>query len=369
MLKKNMKTRNLFTASALIALLLASAHCTLAASDDVIVTKKAVTQIKAGEVLEVTILVQNNVEEITGAEVREYMIDAETIEAPQTPQEVAPQIAKDNRGGGLGWFDPYYKWIINLGPGEEKTLTYKIRPRTLGPFSIGPTEVVTNKGTYLSNPVYVTVKCNANKVCEGGLKENSINCPEDCPTGFKDSICNAVQDGICDPDCPQNMDLDCIKPACPDAKCEEAKGENYQTCPQDCKKPLVCGDGYCDQGENYGNCAKDCPSGGTDGYCDAVKDAKCDPDCPAKIDPDCSGACGNGVCEIPQGENRRTCPRDCPSGIKDGYCDAVTEGVCDPDCPGGTDSDCTGDNTLAYIIIAFVTALVVLFIYARLRKK
>jgi putative hemolysin len=56
----------------------------------------------------------------------------------------------------------------------------------------------------------------------------------------------------------------------------------------------VCGDGKCVLGENAQNCPQDCPSGTRDGACDALKDDRCDPDCteqgtPEK-DPDCSQA-------------------------------------------------------------------------------
>jgi len=51
-----------------------------------------------------------------------------------------------------------------------------------------------------------------------------------------------------------------------------------------------------------------------------------------------SQRCGDGVCG--QGENFKTCPQDCRSGIKDGYCDGVADGVCDSDCTASQDADC-----------------------------
>ncbi len=47
-----------------------------------------------------------------------------------------------------------------------------------------------------------------------------------------------------------------------------------------------CGDGTCGMPENYSTCPRDCPSGGIDGYCDKVKDGKVDPDCAEGEDPD-----------------------------------------------------------------------------------
>ncbi len=50
---------------------------------------------------------------------------------------------------------------------------------------------------------------------------------------------------------------------------------------------VECGDGFCDPGENYLFCPKDCPSGGGDRYCDGLEDGVCDPDCRPEADPDC----------------------------------------------------------------------------------
>ena len=52
------------------------------------------------------------------------------------------------------------------------------------------------------------------------------------------------------------------------------------------------------------------------------------------------GVCGDGTCAM--AENTGTCPKDCPSGASDGYCDGVRDGTCDPDCPQGGDTDCGG---------------------------
>jgi len=47
---------------------------------------------------------------------------------------------------------------------------------------------------------------------------------------------------------------------------------------------------------------------------------------------------GDSICD-PE-ENWISCPRDCPSGSEDGWCDRVKDGTCDPDCMEGVDSDC-----------------------------
>lgn len=49
----------------------------------------------------------------------------------------------------------------------------------------------------------------------------------------------------------------------------------------------VCGDGSCQFHESYENCPEDCPSGLRDDFCDMKADNKCDPDCSLEMDPDC----------------------------------------------------------------------------------
>lgn len=49
----------------------------------------------------------------------------------------------------------------------------------------------------------------------------------------------------------------------------------------------VCGDGSCQFHESYEDCPGDCPSGLRDDFCDMVEDKKCDPDCSLKMDTDC----------------------------------------------------------------------------------
>lgn len=48
----------------------------------------------------------------------------------------------------------------------------------------------------------------------------------------------------------------------------------------------VCGDGNCGFPENFAGCPQDCPSGGSDAYCDGVRDGIVDPDCLEGYDPD-----------------------------------------------------------------------------------
>jgi len=136
---------------------------------------------------------------------------------------------------------------------------------------------------------------------------------------------------------------------------------------------------FCDPNEDYLSCPSDCPLDKKDGICIKDADGICDPDCLPGVDPDCSqtvnqtitpnasaSGCGNGICDST--ETYLSCPQDCPSGGKDGYCDGVKDGICDPDCQKNQDPDCAAaparaetDDT-ARILIAAIFGVILLFI-------
>lgn len=210
--------------------------------------------------------------------------------------------------------------------------------------------------TNLMNLSFAEGKC-GDGMCTIG--ETFQNCPSDCLSGGKDGYCDSVSDGICDPDCRQNQDPDC----------NNSIEENES----------FCGDGVCNADENYLKCSFDCPSGGNDDYCDSVKDGICDSDCLQGADQDCvepenktsvqntsASGCGNTICDST--ETYYSCPQDCHSGGRDGYCDSVSDGICDPDCSPNQDSDCTPSSTPAKtdastkILIAAIFGVIMLFI-------
>jgi hypothetical protein len=257
---------------------------------------------------------------------------------------------------------PRYEWNFVLEPYSKKEIFYRVKPLTLGLMEISPTVAETVWGKFYSSSLIVKVKCNADGICQG--LENFKNCPQDCSSGGGDEYCDGIVDGICDPDCPKEVDPDCLPPMCGDDICEKERGEDYKSCPQDCERPAICGDGSCEKKENYGNCPQDCPSGSKDGYCDAVKDGKCDSDCPRNVDEDCF--CNkDGFCEV-ELENYGNCPEDCKSGSKDGYCDGIKDEICDLDCEAGEDADC-GKNYYEYLLLLLLIFFIFLA-YLKLRK-
>ncbi len=104
--------------------------------------------------------------------------------------------------------------------------------------------------------------CNKDGSCDGD--ENYLSCPEDCPLNEKDNVCISKADYVCDPDCLEGYDPDCIVigDSCGDRKCDTNNNENFASCAIDC-------------------------GGAADGICDRQKDNVCDPDCTEREDVDC----------------------------------------------------------------------------------
>lgn len=56
---------------------------------------------------------------------------------------------------------------------------------------------------------FIILKCKVDNFCDNNIRENSMNCPQDCETGREDGICDMKKDGRCDPNCLTELDSDC----------------------------------------------------------------------------------------------------------------------------------------------------------------
>lgn len=231
-------------------------------------------------------------------------------------------------------------------------------------FGLGPKVqrliVIDTKAAATGN-VTLTVECQQPTGCGNGIcnpGETCGTCPKDCGAcACGDGICQAGSEdcsscgadcGVCLPGCATvssspgcggcecekcvcDMDSYCCQSAwdsicmseCASAACNGAPcptgglcgddkcsgGEDFSTCPNDCKPAVKCGDGLCVAGEVCTTCPIDCGScadegGGTPG----------------------GGVCGDDKCEA--NESCATCAQDC--------------GACDASCQAGGAAGCPG---------------------------
>jgi hypothetical protein len=170
------------------------------------VTKTAKHTIVIGEVLEVKIVITNLENYEIPVSVKEHITNADPVDPPNFyEREKCPYtfcIEPD-----------YYMWNVTLPSNSTYTITYKIKPLSFGNFVIPPTEVKTLSGeTFYSDSLAIIVQCKSNGKCESNLGENYFTCPEDCPSGSADNVCDLIKDGKCDPDCEPGTDPDCLAP-------------------------------------------------------------------------------------------------------------------------------------------------------------
>jgi hypothetical protein len=171
----------------------------VALAQEIKVVKESVPEIRLNDIIEIKIHISNS-----------YTVEKElTIEEilPQDVLVITPKEFFIKKNDALEL--KYYEWITKVSSNSIKTITYQIRPSSLGEYSLGSTEVIDKSDlkSYSSNTLTFSVKCVPNNKCEEG--ENINTCSEDCQTGTKDGICDYKADGICDLDC--NDEPDCKK--------------------------------------------------------------------------------------------------------------------------------------------------------------
>ena len=206
-----------------LVLTLALLFLPISFADGIHIYREYPNQSRIGSVIQINITVENlGLLEIT-ATIQENVGDYTVIEPPPVIPKGTP--------GMIGLRPPYFEWNITVGPMQNETVYYRVNLTSPGEIMFSPTAVITRNETFYTEPSSIKVICNQNGVCEQNLSESYLTCPEDCPTGAADGICDLMRDGRCDPDCTKGADVDCS----------------------------YCGNGICDSGETQDNCPGDCP--------------------------------------------------------------------------------------------------------------
>ena len=155
-------------------------------------------KVKIGETVEVTLKIEN-----LGKEKVKYFL-TETLE----PNLEYPDPIEVRKWHFQALEVPYYLWEKEILPKGTQEIKYHIDPKNLGMVLFSPAIVNDEFGNnFESAPTTLEIACNPNGKCDPG--ENYIFCPEDCPTGSADGVCDGAEDGKCDPDCAEGVDPDC----------------------------------------------------------------------------------------------------------------------------------------------------------------
>jgi RNA polymerase subunit RPABC4/transcription elongation factor Spt4 len=175
----------------------------IAYSQGIYIEKSVPATVKYGDNLVINITILNYINESINITVRETITGAEII----SPKPVDRPFNPDK----IAAIPPYVEWTKIVEAYSQATVQYTIKPNIVGRYYFTPTYAFLSNGSeYYSNSTFTQVLCNDNSACEGKIGENYLTCPHDCKSGAADNICNPARDGICDPDCSAGTDLDCL---------------------------------------------------------------------------------------------------------------------------------------------------------------
>ena len=197
-----METRNYIL---IVVLLFAFSSCAsaLASQEDsfggVAISRLYPESAYVGQQIWITIAIENTGAEDSTIEITERLGDA--VFDKSEVQDI------DTTMGSMY----FYEWEIYLPAGENTSVSYWIEPKSPGNYVISPSEAVVDGTRHYMKSAAIAVSCLADGICGSG--ENHLNCPEDCPSGGADGVCDGLDDGICDPDCAAGFDSDCAMPA------------------------------------------------------------------------------------------------------------------------------------------------------------
>jgi len=187
----------------MVLLFLASFICftNLILASGIYVYRECPTNVKIGSTVQINITVENKGNIEKSIRVNENVGNFEPI----TPKPIVPV----PKPGAIGLQLPYYEWNFTLSPNSKNTVNYTIKLVEPGDIAFSPTTVFADGETIYSDTCTIKVVCNQNGKCEPSLGENYFTCPQDCPSGSADGVCDLIKDGRCDTDCAIGADPDC----------------------------------------------------------------------------------------------------------------------------------------------------------------
>ena len=163
------------------------------------------TQITLGETVQVGIGVKNLSRSSVSVIVRESFIPGVVYLGLK---------AKEGRYEGFQFL--YHEWKVEIEAGGTKNIVFEVRPESIGRFDFAGMSVVSSGKVFRDLDIaklstIVKVVCAPDGICGAG--ENTLFCPQDCPTGSRDGVCDRVSDDVGDPDCTAGEDPDFVPKA------------------------------------------------------------------------------------------------------------------------------------------------------------
>jgi hypothetical protein len=137
------------------------------------VVKSAPQSVNLTDEFTVTITVTNKGSESVSAVVQEFLGNVMPVE----PQPAYTNVENES---DLVAQPPLLSWNISIAPAESKTISYTIKPKTVGPLYLSSTEVHVTGGKFVSNPLTVIVECSSSPGCDEKIGETPLSCPDKC---------------------------------------------------------------------------------------------------------------------------------------------------------------------------------------------
>jgi len=124
------------------------------------------------KLITLTISIQNNANGPASTYVEQGLGNVE----PVSPLPTYTNITDDY----IAARSPYLSWTVEIGAGESKDIAYQIKPKTVGPLSIGPAAVWVGNKVFYSNSLVIAVACSNSSTCDEGMGETPLTCPSKC---------------------------------------------------------------------------------------------------------------------------------------------------------------------------------------------
>jgi hypothetical protein len=177
---------------------------------DLVFTRTAPKMVDVGQNFWVVVQVENTGSQMVEFSFVERLGNAEFDQSQALAINVfdpgygMPPPAADQQGFNL-WV---YKWSIKLEPGQKTSLAYWLVVPSPGSYVISPARIELGDQKDQLSSWTIEVRCAVDGTCQNAAGENFLTCPDDCASGAADSFCDGELDGIVDPDCEAGADPD-----------------------------------------------------------------------------------------------------------------------------------------------------------------